>query len=94
MSGRLHIVAYDIRQPAALRRMHKYLKARGAWHQLSVFILRLDEAGRQRLVRDIREMIDAKTDRVLIAPLRSMDGGDLIMLGQAGELPGPKVVIL
>ena len=39
-------------------------------------------------------MIDAKTDRVLIAPLRSMDGGDLIMLGQAGELPGPKVVIL
>ena len=45
MSGRLRIVVYDISQPAALRRMHKYLKARGAWLQLSVFILRLDEAG-------------------------------------------------
>jgi|GEM_PF-6274845 len=91
---RLHIIAYDVSTPATQRRLHRLLKARGAWHQLSVFILRLDDAARQRLAREIAALVDTRHDRVLIAPLRSLDGGDIMFIGPSEELPGAKVVIL
>ena len=92
--SRLHIVAYDITTPSAQRRLHRLLKQRGAWHQLSVFLLRLDDAARQRLAREIAALVDTRHDRVLIAPLRSLDGSSIMFIGPAEELPGAKVVIL
>ena len=94
MAKRLHIVAYDVANPARLRRMHRLLKARGAWHQLSVFLLRLGAGEKRALVEELRKIMDMQEDRVLIAPLSGEDAGEILCLGLAEPFPGPRIVIV
>ena len=94
MTGRLHIIAYDISHPARLRRVHRLLHAVGAWHQLSVFLVRMSASRKAELIERLRKEIDLQQDRLLIAPLCGEDTGEILCLGKAEPFPGPKVVIL
>lgn len=62
--ARTHLIAYDIRAPRRLCRVHRALSKVGYSLQYSVFAADLDERGRQQLVRRLRRLIDEKEDDV------------------------------
>lgn len=64
-----YLVTYDIRCPKRWRRAYRLLKGYGDWVQLSVFRCRLEDSRRRRLERELREVIDAEEDRLLISML-------------------------
>lgn len=66
---RSYLVAYDIRDPKRLRRVHKLVKAYGEPWQLSVFYCVLKDIDRARLENDLRELIHHRVDQVLILDL-------------------------
>jgi len=75
MSNRhVFLVAYDIRDPKRLRRIHKALRGYGDPLQFSVFQCALSAAERQLLVQDVSEIIHHAEDRVLIAELGPQEG--------------------
>jgi CRISPR-associated protein Cas2 len=94
MSGRLHLVAYDIRDPKRWRRVFRLMKKRGAHRQLSVFLVRGAPAFVRRLGDDLARIIDPATDSVLILPVDEAAATRIIELGPPGEVPGPRVLIL
>lgn len=69
MEARLYLVLYDITSPKRLRRVHRALKRRGAWTQLSCFLCRLSERARAELEAELRKLIDAAEDKLLIVDL-------------------------
>jgi len=75
MSGRsVFLVAYDIRNPKRLRRIHKTLRGYGDALQFSVFQCKLSAAKKQLLITDVSEIIHHAEDRVLIAELGPEEG--------------------
>jgi CRISPR-associated protein Cas2 len=62
--ARTYLVAYDIRTPRRLRRVHRALSKVGYALQYSVFAVDLDDRGRERLVARLRRLIDEKADDV------------------------------
>jgi CRISPR-associated protein Cas2 len=54
-----HLVAYDIRDPVRLRRVHKKMKGFGFPMQYSVFLCDLNAAERLRLLQELTEIIDS-----------------------------------
>ncbi|MEZ5537196.1 MAG: CRISPR-associated endonuclease Cas2 [Thiolinea sp.] len=64
-----HIVCYDIRCPKRLGRVHRYLKKRAIPLQYSVFLAQLDEKKRDKVLRDLRVIINLQQDDVRIYPL-------------------------
>ncbi len=75
-----HIVAYDIANPKRLGRVHRYLKKQAVPLQYSVFLVELDQARREKLLRGLRELIDTRQDDVRIYPLP--DQPEWIALGK------------
>ncbi len=69
MQARLYLVLYDITAPRRLRRVHKALKRRGAWTQLSCFLCRLGAQAKNELEAELRSLIDAAEDKLLIVDL-------------------------
>jgi CRISPR-associated protein Cas2 len=61
---RTHLLAYDIRAPSRLRRVHKALCEVGFHLQYSVFAVDLDERERERLMERLRRLVDQKADDV------------------------------
>ncbi len=66
---RAYIVAYDIRDDRRLRWVHAHLRRRAVHVQYSVFVAHLTRAGVERLVDDLRDLIDQREDDVRIYPL-------------------------
>lgn len=66
---RSYLVAYDIRDPKRLRRVHKLMKAYGEPWQYSVFHCVLKDIDRVRLENDLRDLINHREDQVLILDL-------------------------
>lgn len=56
------IVAYDIREPRRLRRVHRYLKKVGASAQYSVFALEAKDLAMDRIISDIDAIIAVVDD--------------------------------
>lgn len=82
---RSYLVAYDIRDPRRLRRVHRLLKAYGEPWQLSVFFCVLKDIDRVRLESDLRTLIHHHSDQVLILDL----GPDEATVRQRATTLGP-----
>ncbi|MCZ7659386.1 MAG: CRISPR-associated endonuclease Cas1 [Xanthobacteraceae bacterium] len=67
---RTHLVAYDVRAPRRLARVHRALSGVGHHLQYSVFAVDLDEPGRERLVARLARLVDVNQDdvRVYLVP--------------------------
>jgi len=63
---RIWLIAYDIREPRRLARVHRYLKRYAVPLQYSVFITRASIAQIGNLRAGIARIINAKTDDVRI----------------------------
>jgi CRISPR-associated protein Cas2 len=98
MSGRsLFLVAYDVRDPKRLRRVHKKLNGYGDPIQFSIFQCELTLQEKLLLLGEISEIIHHKEDRVLIVNMGRRKGrADRIMeiLGRQKIPPrgGPVII--
>ena len=66
---RAYIVAYDISLPRRRARVARYLEARGARVQKSVFVCRLTAASSRRLRKALERMIDPRADALMVEPV-------------------------
>lgn len=94
---RTWLIAYDIREPRRLQRVHRYLKRHAIPLQYSVFVTRANAAQLGNLRAGLAQIINAKVDDVRIYHIpdrteahtlgRMMlpEGVDLV-LGEAGPL--------
>lgn len=69
METRLYIITYDVTSPKRWRRIHRTLRRRGAWQQLSAFVCRLTPQAFAGLESDLLRFVDSKTDRLMIVDL-------------------------
>ena len=69
-----YIVAYDIRANKRRRRVAGHLEALGERVQASVFVLHCQPAAADRLRKDLLQMVDTQTDRILVHALRNAPG--------------------
>jgi CRISPR-associated protein Cas2 len=69
MLERAYIVAYDITHPRRRARVARYLEARGARVQKSVFVCRLTPAAERRLSKALQRLIDPSTDQLMVEPV-------------------------
>lgn len=51
------LVAYDIREPRRLRRIHRHLRKEGASVQYSVFVVEANDRGMDRLVVELQALV-------------------------------------
>lgn len=63
---RSYLVAYDVRDPKRLRKVHKVMKAYGEAWQYSVFWCTLKAIDRVRMEGDLKEVANLRQDQVLI----------------------------
>ena len=73
MSRELYLVAYDIRQPRRLRKVHQVLKEFACGGQKSAFECYLTEAERQELVGRVERCMDIDEDALLVIRLVNRD---------------------
>jgi CRISPR-associated protein Cas2 len=66
---RAYLIAYDIREPKRLGRVHRYLKRIGLALQYSVFVVRLTERQLDRVMRGLSRLIDPRCDDVRAYPV-------------------------
>ena len=65
----LFLIAYDIREPRRLGRIHRFLRKEGLPVQYSVFTARLTERKLQRVMAGLERMFDPRVDDGRIDPL-------------------------
>ncbi len=66
-----YMLAYDVREPKRLRKMHYFMKKHGVAMQKSVFILKIDKSGLYKLVSGVKELVNNQEDDVRIYPVIS-----------------------
>ncbi len=66
----LYLVAYDVRDPRRLRKVHRVVVAHATGGQKSAFECFLTEAERNRLAEDLAGVMDLSKDRAHIIRLR------------------------
>ena len=64
-----YLVTYDVACSKRWRRVFRLLNGYGDWVQLSVFRCRLDNRRRTLMERELRNVLDEREDRLLIAKL-------------------------
>jgi CRISPR-associated protein Cas2 len=58
------LIAYDIRDPKRLRRVHAYLRTRAQALQLSVFLVQADTAELDAILDGVRARVDNRCDDI------------------------------
>lgn len=94
MARRLYIVCYDIRSPKRWRRVFALMDRSGLHRQLSVFLVKKDRRGMERLINDLDGLIDPDEDTVVIAPVGRGEVDRITELGVKGAMPGAQVLIV
>lgn len=94
---RRYLVAYDIREPNRLRRIHAAMKGFGDPMQYSVFLCDLDASERVVMRSELRGIMNEREDSVAIVDLGDPAGKGLEcfeFLGVTMRLPdgGPHIV--
>ena len=64
-----YLIAYDIRQPKRLIRVHRYLRRQGLPVQYSVFTVQLTQRKLTRVMEGLQAIIYSRVDDVRIYPL-------------------------
>jgi len=94
---REYFVAYDIRDPTRLRRVHKLMKGYGDGWQYSVFNCILKDIDRVRMQTDLESQINNKVDTVIIidlGPRKRKNRKDVTIIGQPPSEPLEGTVII
>jgi len=91
MSKRLYLVSYDIRDPARLGRVHRFVKERALALQYSVFVLEGDDTARIEMSKGIEALIDPEADDVRIYGLP--EGVEVEAIGDTDPLPRGVVLV-
>lgn len=68
---RCYLVTYDISEDKRLRRVHRTMKGYGESWQYSVFFCVLKDIDRVRMESDLRKILHAHEDQILILSLGS-----------------------
>lgn len=97
MGRRRYLVAYDIREPKRLRRVHKAMKGFGYPLQYSVFICDLDGGEKIKMRLEVGSLINAGEDSVAIVDLgdarqRGMEGFEFMGRGAALPADEPRII--
>ncbi len=79
---RTWLIAYDIRDPRRLQRVHRYLKSEAVPVQYSVFVTRVNANDLARIRVGLRDLIDATADDVRIYHVP--DNPEITTLGRQG----------
>lgn len=66
-----YVLAYDIRDPKRLQRLHYYLKQRALPLQRSVFLLHKRPAELHTILRGVRQRIHKSQDDVRLYPVKN-----------------------
>jgi CRISPR-associated protein Cas2 len=64
-----YLIAYDIRNPKRLLRVHRFLRRQGLPVQYSVFTAQLTQRKLTRVIDGLEAIIEARADDVRIYPL-------------------------
>ena len=97
MSRRRYLVAYDMREPQRLRKIHGVMKAFGYPLQYSVFICDLDAVERFAMLGRLSEGMDHRQDSIAIVDLGDpkVRGVECIQaLGRREPLPEDKIRVV
>ena len=86
------LAAYDISEPAKLRRALRYLRSVSDGKQKSVFECRLSKSERETVLEDMQAIIDPDTDSFLLVRLNTR--GECIRLGCAPLLLNPRAPLI
>ena len=95
MVRRRYLVAYDVRDPVRLRRVHKVVKGFGFSMQYSVFVCDLNSRERVDLLAALLGVADPRVDSVAIVDLGDPeDPRTFTFLGPHALLPrsGPTIL--
>ncbi|MEZ5087953.1 MAG: CRISPR-associated endonuclease Cas2 [Tessaracoccus sp.] len=87
MPRRRHLIAYDIREPARLRRICKLMEAHGERLQYSVFVCDLTRTELTHLRLDAERIMKLAVDSVVIIDLGNVDAARFTFVGKRQELP-------
>lgn len=79
--SRLYIVCFDVTDPRRLRKVADTLENFGMRVQKSVFECYLDNRDRNRLLKQLTQLIDAETDHVRCYPLCNKDQRGILIDG-------------
>ncbi|WFE69481.1 CRISPR-associated endonuclease Cas2 [Thiomicrospira sp. R3] len=66
-----HILAYDIKNPKRLQRVHKYIKKFGLALQKSVYLVLASEQRMETIMAELASLINPKLDDVRTYPIES-----------------------
>ncbi len=70
------------------------MKRRGTHRQLSVFLVKTNQAGMKRLISELDKIIDPVEDSVVVAPVGRGEHDRLIEIGVKGVMPGAQTLII
>lgn len=84
---RWQILAYDVRDPRRLRRLHYRLRPRVAWLQESVALIQLAPAALDALLEELAALLKPEDD----LRLYPLDGLDQVWLAGPDPLPGSRL---
>ncbi|MDY6810651.1 MAG: CRISPR-associated endonuclease Cas2 [Actinomycetota bacterium] len=90
-----HLIAYDIAEPARLRRVCKVMEAYGTRLQYSVFLCDLSELEHVRWRADIHDVMDYGEDSIVVIDLGATgNAAPVTQLGRPRTMPasGPTVL--
>lgn len=76
------LIAYDVRDPKRLRRMHRFLSDNAVWVQYSVFVARMSAQRLGMLRASLGKLIDADADDVRV--YRVPERAEISTLGMQG----------
>ncbi|GAC85680.1 CRISPR-associated endonuclease Cas2 [Gordonia paraffinivorans] len=95
MARRRYLIAYDIADPARLRRVCRVMEAYGQRLQYSVFLCDLSKLELVRWRADVHEVIDYGEDSVVMIDLGPEGAAaSVTQLGRPRDLPksGPAII--
>lgn len=84
---RRYLIAYDIRDPARLRRICKLMEANGERLQYSVFVCDLNRTELIHLRADGEDTMNLAVDSVVIVDLGDPSGDRFTFVGHRRQLP-------
>ena len=93
MTRSRYLIAYDIRDPARLRRICKLMEGHGERLQFSVFICDLDRSELVHLRREAEARMRLAADSVVIVNVGPVNSAKFTFVGQHLPLPhhGPQI---
>jgi CRISPR-associated protein Cas2 len=78
MNRSLFLIAYDVRNPRRLRRVHQVLKDFASGGQKSVFECYLTQVERKELLQRVAQEMDADEDALLLIRLSAVEAVELL----------------